>query len=209
MLKIVVNAPKGGVGKTTLVTNISLFLAKQGKRVWALDLAQGGLMSEDLKASHDFDSSNNKIETKELEELPSRFPGSSKFDVLVADTDDYFKIQSNLLDENHRGWRVIVPLVPSDPKGCRRITRETAKLARAALVGSSRINLQVVINKCSLSDYSSRRQDVEGIMEREGILGLLSPEWIPFSTEPDPYYIKDPAFFDSIEKLLSSIGVDV
>lgn len=207
MLKIVVNAPKGGVGKTTLATNISLFLARQGKRVWALDLAQGGLMSEDLEASQDFNNPENKIDTRELEELPLNFPGASQFDVLVADTDDYYKIQSNLLDENRKGWRVIVPLIPSDPKGCRRITKETAKLAGAALVSSSSINLQVVINKCIPDDYSSEREEVESLMEEKGILTLLSSEWIPFSTGKDPYYLEDPDFFDSIEKLLISIGV--
>jgi chromosome partitioning protein len=207
VLKIVVNSPKGGVGKTTLATNISLFLARQGKRVWALDLAQGGLMSEDLEASQDFNSPANKIDTRELEELPLSFPGASQFDVLVADTDDYYKIQSNLLDESRKGWRVIVPLVPSDPKGCRRITKETAKLARAALVSSSSINLKVVINKCLPDDYYSEREEVESLMEEKGILTLLSSEWIPLSTGKDPYYLEDPDFFDSIEKLLISIGV--
>lgn len=207
MLKIVVHAPKGGVGKTTLATNISLFLAKQGKRVWALDLAQGGLMSDDLKASQHFETSIHKIEIQELEELPVKFPGSSKFDVLVADTDDYYKIQSNFLDKIHKGWRVIVPLVPSDPKGCKRIAKETKKIARAALVSSSQINLKIVINKSNSDDYTSDREEVESLMKQEGIFSLLSSEWIPFSTAKDPYYIHDPNFSESIEKLLISIGV--
>src|ERR1051326_2459239 len=54
MIKIVVNSPKGGVGKTTLAMNAALYLAGAGNRVWALDLAQSGLMAQQLRATNEF-----------------------------------------------------------------------------------------------------------------------------------------------------------
>ncbi|MFM6453234.1 MAG: AAA family ATPase [Planktothrix sp.] len=50
MIKIVVNATKGGVGKTTVATNIALLLAQQNKRVWALDLAGRSRMARFLQS---------------------------------------------------------------------------------------------------------------------------------------------------------------
>ncbi|GAA6617939.1 AAA family ATPase [Scytonema sp. NUACC26] len=49
MLKLVINSPKGGVGKTTIATNAALLLASRGMKVLALDLAGGLRMSNYIR----------------------------------------------------------------------------------------------------------------------------------------------------------------
>jgi chromosome partitioning protein len=116
VLKIVVNATKGGVGKTTVATNIALLLAQQNKRVWALDLAGRSRMGNFLKSIDYFANDRNKIDIRETEPLPDNFPGASNYDFLVADTDDYYEVPAAVVTK--RGWRLIVPVVPKyDPIG--------------------------------------------------------------------------------------------
>jgi chromosome partitioning protein len=65
VLKIVVNATKGGVGKTTVATNIALLLAQQNYRVWALDLAGRSRMGKFLESTGHFANDKNKIDIRE------------------------------------------------------------------------------------------------------------------------------------------------
>ncbi len=100
MLKLVINSPKGGVGKTTIATNAALLLASQGKKVLVLDLAGGLKMSkyiEDKKKENPdiYGSIGINKDFNEYDEIPSSVPKASFYDVMIADTDDYYKILVN------------------------------------------------------------------------------------------------------------------
>lgn len=98
MIKIVVNATKGGVGKTTVATNIALLLAQQDYRVWTLDLAGRSRMANFLESSY-FNNSFNKIDIRETTPLPNSFPGAKNYDFLVADTDDYYEVPATVVTQ--------------------------------------------------------------------------------------------------------------
>jgi chromosome partitioning protein len=211
MIKIVVHSPKGGVGKTTLATNIAIFLARQGHRVLAYDLAQRGRMTDFLKAKPEFSkTATNEIRTEELGELPvDSVDGGRSFRYLVADTDDYYQILANLLEKNRRGWRAIAPIVWDDQTGLEDIPREIGKLmTEAMLEGGQRPKLFVVANKCPLNSAAEALVAVSKALERHGIRSLLREAWIPKADDTyHPYFIDQPEFSNAISELLESIEV--
>jgi chromosome partitioning protein len=210
VIKIVVNSPKGGVGKTTIAMNTALYLARRHKRVWALDLAQGGLMTDQLRTTEEFSGENphNRLDTQELGELPLEFPGSRKFAYLVADTDDYFKILENLLDEKRRGWRVITPILAGDYNGLERIPKEIRVLMTGGLLLGERPILRIIINRCAAVAYEAMRAAVSKHLTEHGIVTLLADSWIPeASFAAAPYFINETAFADSVRRMLSEIGI--
>lgn len=210
MIRIVVNSPKGGVGKTTLAINIALLLARSGKKVWALDLAQGGQMSKFLRQSGDFsDTSGCKIDVDDLGELPLKFPGASNFDFLVADTDDYHKILENLLDEKRRGWRILTPIVASDFMGLSRIPDELSLVMTAAMLEGNRIPAQIVLNKTQPNNLTEDREIVRNALLEKGISSLLSDSYIPLCSSMPPFFINDSHFESELRSALASLGVKV
>lgn len=204
MIKILVNAPKGGVGKTTLATNIALYLAKKGLRVWALDLAQGEQMSKCLSAS-EFNVPTNKIESDELGSLPKVLSGARSFDFLVADTDDYYQILVDLANINKaEKWVCIVPIV-NEYNGLCRIPEEVSSvMLKRLLNGEEPLNLKIVGNKIV---HASDIDCIKNALTNRGIGALFSETYISHSNANPPMYIEDKMFFYQIENLLKEIEV--
>jgi chromosome partitioning protein len=205
MVKILVNAPKGGVGKTTLSTNIALFLAENGHKIWALDLAQGTQMTKFLKLK-DFEQNGNKIDTKELQSLPTSFPGKKNFDYLVVDTDDYYKILTDLVkDPKANQWKIIVPIL-NDYTSLDRITDEVASIMTARMLqGTPRLDLKIIGNK--IDNKVIDIPEIETSLQNSGIQTLLSFKYISHSPEKGPFFNSDPIFHKEINDILKEIGV--
>lgn len=207
MIKILVNAPKGGVGKTTLATNIALYLARIGKRVWALDLAQGEQMTKELIKTDFFNSSQtvNKIETRELESIPRNFRGARQFDVLVADTDDYLEIIKDLARHGiSNAWKVVVPVV-DEYNGLQRIPNEIkALLLTINFRGNSTLNLKMIPNKVENNDSI---ENIKSKLSEHGVEGYLCDCYISYCDATPPFYINDTDFNNEITDLLKEIGV--
>jgi chromosome partitioning protein len=180
VIKIVVNATKGGVGKTTVATNIALLLAQQNKRVWALDLAGRSRMANFLRSTSFFSNSVNKIEVRETEPLPDAFPGASNYDFLVADTDDYYEVPAAVVTK--KGWRLIVPVVPQyDPVGLEDIIKETASLLNFGLLVNFTPKARIVVNnRFPTEDFRQLHNTVQGLLQNAGIDDFLSQNWLPF-----------------------------
>lgn len=208
MIKILVNAPKGGVGKTTLSTNIALLLARKGHKVWALDLAQGEQMTKYLSRTPEFGAqTGNIIETRELETIPTNFPGASNFDFLVADTDDYYKIIADLSDAGvSRGWRIIVPII-NEYNGLERIPEEISALMMARLFnGADRLNMKIFAN--NVVEVTTDSVNILEALKQRGIDNLFGAAFIPHCQSAPPYFINDPDFCEKLQELLEEMGIE-
>lgn len=206
MIKILVHSPKGGVGKTTFATNIALFLARKGYRVWALDLAQGLLMTRELNNAQEFKNSCNKIESNELGTVPNSFTGARNYDYLVADTDDYYNIMADLANDTVvRGWRVVVPVV-NEKYGLIRIPEEIHQVMTANMLKGQSPTMRLFVNKVtSDQDFES----VNAALTEKALEGLLSNQEIPMCNSQEPYYIDDEEFEQAIGGLLEEMGVSI
>jgi chromosome partitioning protein len=205
MQKIVVNATKGGVGKTTIATNIALLLAKQNKRVWALDLAGRSRMAKFLESTSYFNNGKNKIEIKETDPLPDSFPGANNYDFLVADTDDYYEVPATVVTK--RGWRLIVPVVPQyDPIGLEDIINETASLLNfGPIVDFVPKALIVVNNRFPANDYEQLHRNVQNLLKESSIEEFLSSKWLPFVSIYPLDFTSDEVFSSSLLSVLTEI----
>lgn len=207
MIKILVNSPKGGVGKTTLATNIAIYLAQNRYKVWALDLAQGEQMTTALKVTGFFnkEQKSNKIETSELDSIPAKFNGARNYDVLVADSDDYFEIIKDLADrEISKGWKIIVPII-DEFNGLERIPNEIGALCISYMfAGKMDFDLKIVPNK--ISNIASITK-IQKKLEEQGIGGFMSESYIADCKSEPPYYISEENFYNEIGSLLKEVGV--
>ena len=213
MLKLVIHSPKGGVGKTTIATNITLILASQGKKVLALDLAQGSMMSSYLEGKRKEQPekySAIEIRTEELGELPTQIKGARNYDVMVADTDDYYEILNNLVDPKRRGWRALAPIVPDDAIGLNRIAKELGVVASKQVIASKKFPLKILPNRCGMTnDIPTDLTIIQNVLEEVGILSLMSQNYLPnaHSSNPPIFIEEDRDFCQKIENVLSEIGV--
>lgn len=207
MIKIVVNATKGGVGKTTVATNIALLLAKQGKRVWALDLAGRSRMAKFLGSVDDFKSSTNKIDIRETEPLPQSFSGARNYDFLVADTDDYYKVPADVVTNS--GWRLIVPVVPKhDQVGLEDIIDETASLMNFALIANIMPKVRIVVNnRFPDEDYSQLHGEVHRLLQEESIDEILSSVWLPHVSLSPLDFTSDETFSNNLLFVLDELNI--
>lgn len=209
MIKIMINTPKGGVGKTTTATNIALLLARRGCRVLVLDFAGGLLMSQALARTPEFAATTgNKIELKEAERIPNRFPGSSDFDFAVIDTDDSYTVFEDLLKANQSGWRVISPINPLDEVGLVRIPHELRSVSVAAFLSPDGPKIKVFANMAYPGNSASGAASLRKVLSDEGIEGLMLGTVVPYANTINPLIrLSDAEYAASLNKLLAEIGV--
>lgn len=207
MIKIVVNATKGGVGKTTVATNIALLLAQRNRRVWALDLAGRSRMARFLASTSYFISSTNKIDIRETEPLPDDFPGATNYDFLIADTDDYYEVPASVV--TRPGWRLIVPVVPQyDPVGLEDIVKETASLLNFGLLIDFIPKARIVVNnRFPADDYEQLHSNVYHLLQDSSIEEFLSPNWLPFVNLSPLDFTSDAVFSRHLISILAELDI--
>lgn len=205
VLKIVVNATKGGVGKTTVATNIALLLAQKNHRVWALDLAGRSRMAKFLESTEYFNNGRNKIDIRETEPLPESFPGANNYDYLVADTDDYYEVPAAVVQK--RGWRLVIPVVPQyDPIGLEDIVKETATLLNYGLLIDFIPKARIVVNyRFPTDNVEQSYNNVSDLLQKSAIDEFLSPNWLPFVDLLPLDFTSDEGFSQSLHSILTEL----
>lgn len=215
MLKLVINSPKGGVGKTTIATNAALLLAPEGKKVLVLKLSSSSGIIEHIKAKQK-DHPNlyksitiadeDKLNPDDVQGLPTDFSGMGKHDVVVADTDDYWKILEKLVDKKRIGWRVITPIVPNDIEGLERIPNELRSIVTQSVIKKFPLHLTIVPNRCG--DNNDIEDDINIVKEKlaeKGLLNKLSAYYLPYAGRSyPPIFIENHDIFREQLKLILS-----
>ena len=209
MIKIVINTPKGGVGKTTTATNLALLLARMGRRVLAVDLAGGLLMSQALLTLPEFaESGSNKVEQREAQRVPEQFSGAADFDFAVLDTDDSFTVEADMLLGSRQGWRVISPVNPHDDVGLIRIPREIRAVATTVLLSPSQLRLAIVTNMAYGGDIAAGTEKLKQALRACSIESLLLPVVLPHGVGLSaPFLLDDYAYRMALENMLGEIGL--
>lgn len=214
MLKLVINSPKGGVGKTTIATNAALLLASQEIKVLALDLAGGLRMSKYIRNKQAEDAKkygNIEIREAEYEELPDdSIRGGRNYQVMIADTDDYYKILENLCDPKRKGWRAIAPIIPDDTIGLERIAEELGAIATAQAIARKNIPIRILPNRCGREqEIETDLEIIRTSLEQRGIAGLMSQYYIYNSKAAcAPIFIEQDEIFQSqLQSVLSEVGL--
>lgn len=209
MRKILINTPKGGVGKTTTATNIALLLARKKYRVLALDLAGGLLMSRALSDTPEFSGDTpNDIEQRETERVPKNFPGASNYDYAVIDTDDSYTVSEDLLSGHQSGWRVISPVNPEDRVGMKRIPGDIRAVTAGTYLSRSDLKINVVANMAYGGDGAQGVSNLKEVFATFGIESLVTRTSLPYSLENTaPILIDDSEYCNSLANLLREIGI--
>ncbi|EAW33315.1 AAA family ATPase [Lyngbya sp. PCC 8106] len=214
MLKLLINAPKGGVGKTTIATNTALLLAEEGKSVLVLKLSGTSRIKYHIEnAKKNVPNIYGKIEVEEHtdENLPN-FKGRGKYDVVVADTDDNWNILDQLVDKKRKGWRVIVPIVPSDSEAMQSIPEELQPIVNQSRIIGINLCMKIVPNKCGLCDDSS--SDISLVKQRLqdcGLLTYMSRYYLPYAGRvlppSSPIFLDNSIFREQLNLLLFELGI--
>lgn len=191
MLKLVINSPKGGVGKTTIATNVALLLAAEGKKVLVLKLSSSSRIKEHIKSKQQENPSlygsitivdDKKLNPDDVQGLPISFEGMGEHDVVVADTDDYWKILEKLVDKKRIGWRVIAPIVPGDTEGLVTIPDELNRILLQSRIKKFPLKLTIIPNRCG--DNNDIEDDINIVktrLEQKGLLNKLSAYYLPYA----------------------------
>lgn len=214
MLKLVINSPKGGVGKTTIATNAALLLAAKGKKVLVLKLSSSSRIIQHIENKQQEDpdlyrsitiADENKFDPEEFQGLPISFPGMGKFDVVVADTDDQWKILEKLVDKKRKGWRVIVPIVPGDSEAMEAIPDELKTIVIQSNVTGVPLQLTIVPNRCGeKKDVEEDIEIVKNRLEQTGLLGKLSSYYLPYAGDIGlPNFLRNDNFYTNLKLILS------
>jgi chromosome partitioning protein len=207
MIKLLVNTPKGGVGKTTTATNIALLLAQQGHRIMAVDLAGGLLMSRTLHNTAEFAAgSGNSIREMEGEGVPENFSGASSFNYAVIDTDDSFVVSADLLRGTRTGWRVLSPVFPYDSIGLDRIPRELRAVLTAVALSPSEVRVHVFANMAHGGDVEGGRSRLREAFERHSIESTILESYLPYAPQASaPVLLNDPEYRTLLQSLLDEV----
>lgn len=215
MLKLLINAPKGGVGKTTIATNTALLLAEEGKSVLVLKMSGTSRIKYHIEsAKENSPDVYSKIEVKEHtdETLPDNFKGMGKHDIVVVDTDDNWNILDALVEKKRKGWRVIVPIVPNDSEGMQSIPDELQPIVNYSTMAGIDLDMKIIPNKCGESDDNS--SDISLVKQRlkdSGLLGYMSHYYLPFAQRvlypSSPIFLDNLIFRDQLKSLLSELGI--
>lgn len=148
---IIVNTPKGGVGKTTTSTNIAKLLDEMGYKILVYDVAQG------LKFSERFEEEKSKGNwsgivyqdelADELNKSIKKIIKKEKIDYVVVDTDDYYEILFKLYDSakeiSNDNCIVIAPLTSGEEE-IERVARDLSLRGNGYM---GKINIKVVGNR--------------------------------------------------------------
>ncbi len=214
MLKLVINSPKGGVGKTTIATNAALLLAAEGKKVLVLKLSSSSRILQHIenkqKENPDLYGSieiadENKFDPEEFQGLPTSFPGMGKFDVAVADTDDKWEILEKLVDKKGKGWRVIAPIVPGDSEAMEAIPDELKIIVTQSQIKGFPLKLTIVPNRCGeKKDVEEDIEMVKNKLQQTGLLGKLSSYYLPYVENMSlPDFLENDDFYTNLKLILS------
>jgi len=209
MIKIMINTPKGGVGKTTTATNIALLLASRGHRVLAVDLAGGLLMSQALAKTPEFAAgTSNKVDSREAERVPDRFPGSSNFDYAVIDTDDSYTVFADLLKGSQSGWRVVSPVNPLDDVGLERVPHELRSVSLGTYLSPNGPEIKVFANMAYRGSVEEGAAILREALSSKGIERLMLTAALPYASTTDaPIRLGDAAYNAALNELLAEIGI--
>lgn len=215
MLKLLINAPKGGVGKTTIATNTALLLAEKGKSVLVLKMSGTSRIRYHIEtAKKNSPDVYGNIEVKEHidETLPENFKGMGKYDIVVADTDDNWKILDRLVEKERKGWRVIVPIVPHDSEGMQSIPDELTPIDIQSKITGIKLYMKIIPNRCGeLDDNSSDISLVQQRLQESKLRSYMSDYYLPYAgrvlPSNSPIFIDNSIFREQLNCLLSEIGI--
>lgn len=207
MIKLLINTPKGGVGKTTTATNIALLLARDGHRVMAVDLAGGLLMSRTLSTVTEFAAgSGNTIRPMEGERVPENFAGASAFDFAVIDSDDSFVVSADLLQGRRTGWRVLSPVYPFDSVGLDRIPRELRAVLTTIALTPSEVRVHVFANMAYGGNIEEALELLHETFRENSIESKILNTYLPYSPQNSaPVLLNDSDYCAALRSLLAEV----
>lgn len=208
---IVVNAPKGGVGKTTTAVNLSIFLYNKGLNIVGYDVAQGELFSKQIA---EYNKITIKMFTEELSQKVSNdlseYCRKNKVDFIIVDTDDYYDVFFDFIDDFNKvtddNVNIIVPF-PNGYQERERIPDDLRKVVLGLKMSGKERNIFIFCNKMSKS-AKTRNKKVLNSLENVGIGNLLIDSVISMGeNEVEPYYIEGKLFSEQVSKLVEEINI--
>lgn len=208
---IVVNAPKGGVGKTTTAVNLSIFLYNKGLNIVGYDVAQGELFSKQIA---EYNKITIKMFTEELSQKVSNdlseYCRKNKVDFIIVDTDDYYDVFFDFIDDFNKvtddNVNIIVPF-PNGYQERERIPDDLRKVVLGLKMSGKERNIFIFCNKMSKS-AKTRNKKVLNSLENVGIGNLLIDSVISMGeNEVEPYYIEGRLFSEQLSKLVEEINI--
>lgn len=208
---IVVNAPKGGVGKTTTAVNLSIFLYNKGLNIVGYDVAQGELFSKQIA---EYNKITIKMFTEELSQKVSNdlseYCRKNKVDFIIVDTDDYYDVFFDFIDDFNKvtddNVNIIVPF-PNGYQERERIPDDLRKVVLGLKMSGKERNIFIFCNKMSKS-AKIKNKKVLNSLENVGIGNLLIDSVISMGeNEVEPYYIEGKLFSEQLSKLVEEINI--